>query len=100
MRFFSKVVFISNVCFIIAVALRLIENLRKKDIVFSGAVKINPVESSFVVLGYSAIIFNALFNLTILIFYISKQQIKIPRWIICFNFILLVIQLYYFVIGI
>ena len=96
MRFFSKLVVICNACFIIAVALRFIENAHKKNVAFSGAIQMNPVESTFVVLGYSAIIINVIFNLTILILFISKRKQVIPKWIICFNFLLLLAQIYYF----
>ena len=100
MRFFSKLVVICNVCFIIAVALRILENLRKRNIVFTGQLKLDPIESTFVVLGYSAIIINLIFNTILLILFISKRKSNIPRWIIVFNFILLLMQLFYFLIKV
>jgi hypothetical protein len=98
MRFFSKLVVICNVCFIIAVILRIIENLNKKDVAFNGYIKLDPLESTFVVLGYGAIILNIIFNSILLILFISKRKSNIPGWIVGFNFILLFIQLFYFLI--
>lgn len=101
MRFFSKIVVICNACFIIAVILRVIENLNKKaDIVFTGMIKLNPLESDFVVLGYGAILINVIFNGIILILFITKNKPTIPKWIIVFNFFLLLLQVSYFLSGI
>jgi hypothetical protein len=96
MRFFSKLTVICNVCFIIAVVLRVIENLYKKNIAFTGRIKLDPIESTFVVLGYSAIVINVIFNCILLILFISKRKPLIPVWIIWFNFLLLLIEVCYF----
>ena len=96
MRFFSKLVVICNVCFIIAVILRVIENLNKKDVAFDGYIKLDPLESTFVVLGYGAIIVNIIFNCILLILFVKKRKQNIPSWIVVFNFILLLTQLFYF----
>jgi hypothetical protein len=96
MRFFSKLVVICNGCFIIAVILRVIENINKKNVVFTGAIILNPIESTFVILGYGAITINVIFNLILLILFIRKRKPQIPSWTIWFNFILLIIQVCYF----
>jgi hypothetical protein len=100
MRFFSKLVVICNVCFIIAVILRVIENLNKKDIAFNGYIKLDPLESTFVVLGYGAITINIIFNCILLILFISKRKSQVPKWMVGFNFLLLLTQLFYFIIGV
>jgi hypothetical protein len=100
MRFFSKLVVICNCCFIIAVILRVIENLHKKEAVFNGMIKLNPVESDFVVLGYSAILINFIFNVVMLILFMTKRKPIISIWIIRFNLLLLLLQIGYFLIGI
>jgi hypothetical protein len=99
MRFFSKLVVICNCCFIIAVILRVVENLHKKDVVFTGAIQLNPLESTFVVLGYSAVIINAIFNVVLLVLFVTKRKSEIPVWMIRFNFLLLLLQIGYFLIG-
>jgi hypothetical protein len=96
MRFFSKLVVICNLCFIIAVVLRVIENINKKDVAFNGYIKLDPLESTFVVLGYGAIIINIIFNGILLILFISKRKPNISNWMIWFNFLLLIIETCYF----
>jgi hypothetical protein len=100
MRFFSKLVVICNCCFIIAVVLRVVENLHKKDVMFTGAIKLNPVESDFVVLGYGAILVNIIFAGIILILFATKRKPAIPTWMITFNFLLLLLQIGYFLVRI
>ena len=96
LRFFSKIVFICNLCFIAAVILRWVENANKKKGNFDGAIKLQPLESTIVVLGYSAIIFNFIFNLIILALLLLKKKTGMPKWLIWFNFLILIIQVYYF----
>lgn len=96
MRFFSKLIFICNLCFIAAVILRWVENVNKQKGNFDGAIKLQPLESSIVVLGYGAIIFNFIFNLTILTLLWLKKDMLVPKWLIWFNFLILIVQVYYF----
>lgn len=95
MRFFSKVVFICNCCFLLAVVLRWVENANKKKGNFDGAIKLQPLESTIVILGYTAIIFNFIFNIIILIFLLRKKELTVAKWLIWFNFLLLLLQLFY-----
>ncbi len=53
------------------------------------------IESTLIILGYGAIIVNAVFLLLYLIVFSFKKEIKIPRWIIIFNLILLGFQIYF-----
>lgn len=96
LRFFSKIVFICNSCFIAAVILRQVENINKQKGDFSGAIKLQPLESTIVVLGYGAIVINFIFNLVLLIMFVLKKQQKIAPWLIWFNFLILLVQVYYF----
>ena len=95
-RFCSKLIFICNCCFIAAVILRWVENVNKQKGNFSGAIKLQPLESTIVILGYSAIIFNFIFNLTILVFLVLKKNLPVTGWLIWFNFLILIVQVYYF----
>ncbi len=99
MKFFSRIVFICNSCFIIAVILRLYENAHKKDGNFNGAIQIQPLESTLVVLGYGAIFINLVFNLIVLVFFVAKAKQPVAKWLIWTNFLLLVLQLYYFLFS-
>ena len=96
MKFFSRVVFICNCCFIIAVVLRLVENAHKKNGNFNGAIQINPIESTLVVLGYGAIYINLIFNFFLWGLFMSKKKPSVTRWLIWTNFLFLILQVYYF----
>ena len=96
MRFFSKIVFICNLSFIAAVILRFVENAHKKKGNFDGAITLQPLESTLVVLGYGAIIINFIFNLFVMVLLLSKKDPFIARWLIWSNFFFLIIQVYYF----
>ncbi len=96
MRFFSKIVFICNCCFIAAVILRFVENANKKKGNFNGNIILQPLESTLVVLGYGAIFINLVFNLFVLVMLSQKKDLKIPRWLMWTSFIFLIIQIYYF----
>ena len=96
MRLFSKIVFICNVCFVLAVIMRLVENAKKKSGDFNGQILLKPLESTLVVLGYGAIFLSLLFLLAG-IYWISTKQIKqIPKWVVITNFVFFPIQVYYF----
>ncbi len=99
MKFFSRVVFICNCCFIIAVILRMYENAHKKNGNFNGAIQIQPLESTLVVLGYGAIFINLVFNLIVLVFFVAKAKQPVAKWLIWTNFLLLILQLYYFLFS-
>jgi hypothetical protein len=96
LRFFSKIVFICNLCFIAAVILREVENANKKKGNFDGAIKLQPLESTVVILGYGAIIINVILNLVILAMVLLKKNQPLPKWLIWFNFLILLVQVYYF----
>ena len=53
------------------------------------------MEGTLVILGYGAIIVNALFLLLYFIFVSLKVDIKIPKWIIIFNIIIFCCQVYF-----
>ena len=96
MRFFSKIVFVCNCCFIAAVILRSVENANKKKGNFDGNIILQPLESTLVVLGYGAIFINLAFNLFVLVKLMLKKELLVSRWLIWTSFIFLVIQIYYF----
>ncbi len=96
MRFFSKITFICNLCFIAAVILRKVEMTNKTKGDLTGAIKLQPLESTLVVLGYSAIIVNFIFNIACFLFFLSKKALPVGKWMIWFNFLLLLTQLFYF----
>lgn len=96
MRILSKFVFICNGCFIAAVLLRFVENINKKKGNFNGAITLQPLESTLVVLGYGAIFINCIFNFLVLILLLLKKEQPVAKWLIWSNFLFFIIQLYYF----
>lgn len=96
MRFFSKFTFICNLCFVLAVILRWVENVNKKKGSFDGAIELQPLESTLVVLGYGAIVVNFIFLLCILTLALLKRKQTVPRWLIRGNLVFFVAQFIYF----
>ena len=96
MRFFSRIVFICNCCFVVAVVLRYVELLKRTKSDFNGAIPFQPLESTLVILGYGAIFVNVIFILLFLYFLLAKKSMLIPRWIVLFNVCIFPLQVYYF----
>jgi hypothetical protein len=99
MRFFSKFVFLCNLCFVASVILRVVENTKKKNTDFSGQVLLRPIESTLVVLGYGAILVNLLFIVLCFYLLIAKRIKQIPRWLVITNLVFFAIEFYYFFIS-
>ncbi len=95
MRLFSKIAFLFNICFLVAVGLWYYETHRTFEGKSVQALPLPWLEGSFVVLGYTAILVNTLFLLLAFIFYAFRSNIKIPRWIIIFNIIIFCCQVYF-----
>lgn len=96
MRFFAKIVFVFNTCFLVTIPLRLYElnyKMHNPDKPFTGALPLRPLESTLVVLGYSAIFINLCFLVWVLI--MGKRK-TLPQWLFWFNAIIFIIQVYYF----
>ncbi len=96
MRIFSKIVFICNLCFILAVILRWVEMGKRAKGNLDGAIPFQPLESTLVILGYFAVIFNLIYLIFVLYWWATRKIKLIPAWIVLFNLILLPIQLYFF----
>jgi hypothetical protein len=97
MRFFSKIVFICNCCFVAAVILRLME----KDYISNGnhdaIIPLPAVQGTLVVLGLIiAVILNFIFAGCCLVFLLLKKQHNIAGWLIWINLLFLLLQVYYF----
>lgn len=116
MKLFSKLVFLCNVCFIAFVILRYIEFANKKKQLGDNILPLPFLTGTLVVLGQLAIFFNFIFCFTFVITKLVKRmrpaspaypitemdQLPLtksfPKWLVIFNFILLLIQLFYFFI--
>lgn len=96
MRLFSKLTFICNICFIIAVIMRWVELSKRAKGNMDGAIPFQPLESTLVVLGYGAVFIN-LFFLIFCVYWLFTGKIKqIPRWVVIANLLILPVQVYFF----
>jgi hypothetical protein len=99
MRFFSKITFICNVCFLISIPLRIIENLKFPKGDPNRIIQLQPLEGTIVILGNPlAIIVNFIFVIISLYWILSGRVKQLPLWIVFFNLVLFPIQVFYFFI--
>ena len=98
MRFFSKIAFISNCCFIAFVILGYVEFNQKKAGIQDNIIPLPVVTGLLVVLGIMAVFVNIIFAATVLYYLVKKKQYLAPAWIVAANCILLLVQLFYFFI--
>ena len=100
MRFFSKFVFICNLCFVLFVGMNILEIHNKAKGKTDVAIPLPFVENTVVVLGLLSLLVNAIFCLIMLVALVSKKRFKqIPRWLVIFNFIILLAEFYWFIID-
>lgn len=96
MRFFSRLVFILNVCFILSVILRLMEMHAEPKPGSAGILGFQPLESTIAILGYLAIFINVVFFLIFLVQFPARRMNGLSRLVVFFNLIMFPAQIYYF----
>ena len=96
MRIFSKILVICNGCFLLAVLLRLVEQIRHKPVLLEGTVFWNPLTSTVVILGYGAIFLNLIFFLFIFLGLVFTRKFACSRSIFLFNLLVFFGQVLYF----
>ncbi len=96
MRFFSRIVFICNLCFLASIVLRLVEKVQRKDGNLDPAMGFQALEGTLVILGYGAIFLNLIFFIGAIIGLARGSLNNIPRWLIWFNLLLFPVQVWYF----
>ncbi|MFZ4769439.1 MAG: hypothetical protein ACOYLO_04615 [Ferruginibacter sp.] len=95
MRVYAKLVFICNLCFIAAVIFRFIELARRTSGDLNAVIPLQPLQSTVVVLGYSAIFLNGIFFIFSILGMISRKVPAPTRWLLWFNLILFPIQIWF-----
>lgn len=95
MRFFSKLTFIFNCCFLVVAVLYYMKDYINDDKVPH---QLNIVKGSIVVLGMVAWIVNFSFLLCVLIMVMLRKKTGISNGIILINFLIFICQVYYFLI--
>jgi len=96
MRFFSKLAVLCNFCFLVAVVMWYLEFHKKHAGTNDKVIALPWLESTFVILGYGAIIVNVLFLLICFIFTAFKVQLKVATWMIVFSVLAFAGQVYFF----
>ena len=75
MRFFAKIAIICNVCFLLSVVLRMVDILFQKKGKYDGALIMQPLKSTIIILGYGAIFVNLFFCIAFVIStYLTKKK--------------------------
>lgn len=99
MRFFAKIVLICNLCFIASVILRFGEKSYAAKGITDHGIPLPFLEGTIAVLGELAMIINIFFCAIAVILILMKKIKQIPLWIVIFNFIVLLAQIYWFFID-
>jgi len=98
MKLFSKITFLCNLSFLVTVILRYIELNNKKNKTGDGIIPLPFITGVLVILGQLAIFLNLVYCLLIVVLWVSKRKKQMPVWLVVFNFILLFVQVYYFLL--
>lgn len=95
MKFFARLTFICNVCFIIAVVLRAVEMGRRKSGNYEQVIPLPAIEGTLVILGYGAILLNVFYVLITVIRLLARKQFPDPSWLTWFNLLLFPVQVWF-----
>jgi hypothetical protein len=96
MKFFAKLTFILNTCFLLMVALRaFLPPVVSKTNANNIVVPLQGAAGVVAILGTVAIIINAVFLLASILWY-KKVATYVPKWLLLLNSIIFVLQVFYF----
>ena len=96
MKFFARVVFICNLCFLASAVMRYIETGQKAIGKSDQLISLPWLQNILVILGYSAFFVSILFALVFLLLWLFKKSHLISRWLVIANLAFLIIQFIYF----
>jgi len=97
MRFFSKFIFICNLCFGVMVISSLFKSAATEKV--GSLAPLSFLHGTAVILGLLSILFNAFFCFITLMLIKTQKMRQVPVWIIIANFIFLVAEIYWFFIS-
>jgi hypothetical protein len=85
--FLNRIALICNICFILAEIMR-----------YSADLRLNPIYSTVVVLGYASLLLNSLIAVFVILMLITRRSLfeSFPRWLLIINFLFLIAQLFIF----
>jgi hypothetical protein len=93
MRFFAKLMFICNCCFLAAALFHYTKLFQTHT---NYPQPLNFVKGSIVILAEFGWIFNLLFVLLAGVWLLLRKPLRVPRWLLLFNALVLVFQIYYY----
>lgn len=96
MKFFSKITFICNLCFIAFIILREVEKARAVNGNNEALVPLPALQNMLVILGVTAVVINFIFAVTCIVFHLLKKQIPAAKWLVWVNLMFLLFQFIYF----
>jgi hypothetical protein len=96
MRFFSKFVFICNLCFLVSAGMVFFK-LYINDSKFPQP--LNFVKGTVVILAEFGWILNFVFVLLVGILLLLRRKLNLPKWLLIFNAAVLLLQIWYFFIS-
>ena len=88
LRFFSRVAFICNVCFLVV----LVASIRH----WLDALPNNDLLSDIIVLGYLvSVVINLLVNLAVAVVFLARRlrRSAVPLWLVIVNFVIFIFQI-------
>lgn len=94
MRFFGKLVLISNLCFLISAIFHYL-----KLYVQANATNPQPLDvfkGTIVIIAEFAWILNFLFLLIVLIVWLVKKQNRVGKWLVIINAVIFIFQIYFY----
>jgi hypothetical protein len=93
MRFFSKFTFICNLCFLVAAVMHYCK-LYINESKFPQP--LNFIKGTVVILAEFGWILNFVFVLLVVIILAAKKKLSVPKWLLIFNAVMLLLQIYYY----
>ena len=95
MHFFARLVFICNICFLIALVMRLVDISAEAHNKYETPLGSQPIIGIILILYFISIFLNCLFLVVCLIRVIAKKTMFVPRWLLIVNVLLFPLQVYY-----
>ena len=99
MRAYSRVCLLCNAAFLLMLFLRFVEIGSAEKNLSDGLLGYQPLVGTIVVLGYAAILLNIVLCAFLLLSFILKKTVAIPRWLQWSSILFLLVQVLYFFVG-
>jgi energy-converting hydrogenase Eha subunit A len=94
--FLSRLTLICNIAFALFVFFQWLEIRKPADVSGDRVVNFPFFKDLIITLGFTAIFINLIMNIIYFILLLSRKTNLLPKWLIVFNFIFLLLQIYYF----